>query len=71
MKLNKTLETTILEAYHEYWDAYLKGDMQTMSYWLHDNIQMIGSGRGSFLTTKKRRSNIINLRQSKWRVKRI
>lgn len=54
MKLNKTLETTILEAYHEYWDAYLKGDMQTMSYWLHDNIQMIGSGRGEFFDNKKK-----------------
>ena len=46
MKLTKKLEAEILKAYHEYWNAYLKGDMQAMSYWLHEDVQMIGSGRG-------------------------
>jgi hypothetical protein len=45
MKLTRKLEVEILRAYNEYWHAYLKGDMRTMSYWMHDNIQMIGSGR--------------------------
>ena len=54
MKLNKTLVAAVLKAYHEYWDAYLKGDMQTMSYWLHDKVQMIGSGRGEFFDNKKK-----------------
>src|SRR6185503_1259298 len=53
MKLNKKLEAEILKAYKEYWSAYLKGDMRTMSYWMHDNIQMIGSGRGEFFENKK------------------
>jgi hypothetical protein len=53
MKLTKNLKTEILKAYHEYWNAYLKGDMQTMSYWMHENIQMVGSGRGEFFKNKK------------------
>ncbi len=54
MKLTKKSKAEILKAYNEYWDAYLKGDMQTMSYWMHDNIQMVGSGRGEFFDNKKK-----------------
>src|SRR5690349_10064086 len=53
MKLTKKLEAEILKAYNDYWGAYLKGDMRTMSYWMHDNVQMIGSGRGEFFKNKK------------------
>ena len=53
MKLTKKLETGILKAYNEYWGAYLKGDMRSMSYWMHDNIRMIGSGRGEVFENKK------------------
>ena len=54
MKLTKKLEAEILKAYNEYWNAYLKGDMRTMSYWMHDNIRMIGSGRGEVFENKKK-----------------
>ena len=53
MKLPQNLKTEILKAYHDYWNAYFKGDMQTMSYWMHENIQMVGSGRGEFFKNKK------------------
>ncbi|HPG11746.1 MAG TPA: DUF3225 domain-containing protein, partial [Chitinophagaceae bacterium] len=54
MRLTKKLEAEILKAYHAYWDAYLKGDMRTLSYWMHDSIQMIGSGRGEFFNNKRK-----------------
>ncbi len=53
MKLTKKLEGEILKAYHAYWEAYLKGDMRTMSFWMHKNIRMIGSGRSEFFKNKK------------------
>src|SRR5438046_2481322 len=53
MKLTAKLEAEILKAYKEYWDAYLNGDMRTMSYWMHENIRMIGSGKGECFENKK------------------
>ena len=53
MKLTKKLEREILEVYHKYWDAYLKGDMRIMSSLMDENIRMIGSGQGEVFNNKK------------------
>ena len=46
MTLSPNVEADILHVYHAYWDAYLGGDMQTMSSCMDEACQIIGSGKG-------------------------
>ena len=46
MTLSPNVEADILRVYHAYWDAYLGGDMQTMSSCMDEACQIIGSGKG-------------------------
>ncbi|MBL7738890.1 MAG: nuclear transport factor 2 family protein [Chitinophagaceae bacterium] len=53
MKLAKKLETEILELYHTYWDAYLKGDMKTFASFLDDNLVTYGTAASEIFNSKK------------------
>src|SRR5436190_4200945 len=53
MKLTKKVEAEILKAYHEVWDAYLRGDMQSFASFLDENCYIIGSAAGEVFKNKK------------------
>ncbi|TMI92525.1 MAG: DUF4440 domain-containing protein [Bacteroidetes bacterium] len=53
MKLTKKVEAEILKAYHEVWDAYLRGDMQTFASFLDENCYIIGSAAGEVFSNKR------------------
>jgi signal transduction histidine kinase/ketosteroid isomerase-like protein len=53
MKLTKQLESEILKVYHDYWDAYLRGDMKTFASFLDDNVTVFGTATGEVFTNKR------------------
>src|SRR6185436_3197007 len=53
MKLTKKLEAEILKAYHEVWDANLRGDMKTFASMLDEDCYIIGSAAGEVFSNKK------------------
>ncbi|MDX2046704.1 MAG: nuclear transport factor 2 family protein, partial [Chitinophagaceae bacterium] len=53
MKLTKKLEAEILKAYHDLWDANLRGDIKTFASYLDNNVTVYGTAAGEIFTTKK------------------
>ncbi len=54
MRLTKKLEKEILKLYHQYWDSYLNGDMQTFASLLDDDdCHIIGSTEFDVFDNKK------------------
>ncbi len=57
MKLTKALETENIHVMDDYWDSYLKGDLQKWSDYLPENYRNIGTTKDKilqpFFTTKK------------------
>ena len=53
MKLTKKLEAEILKTYHDFWDAYLKGDMRNFASILDEILPYIGSAAGEIFNNKK------------------
>lgn len=53
MELSKATESEIRQVYQIYWDAYLRGDMETFGSFLDDDVVIYGTAVGEIFTTKK------------------
>ena len=57
MKLSKKLEADIKQLNENYWQSYLKGDMELMASFLDDDFKVIGSSENEVFFTKKEAMN--------------
>ena len=53
MRLTKKIEKEVLKSYNGFWECYLKGDIETMSSFMADEFNVIGSTIGELFENKK------------------
>jgi signal transduction histidine kinase len=52
MKQNQPKESDALRIYHQYWDSYTKGDLETFASYLDDGFEMIGTSETEICHSK-------------------
>ena len=53
MELSKATESEIREVYQTYWDAYLRGDMETFGSFLDEHVVIYGTAVGEVFSSKQ------------------
>jgi hypothetical protein len=53
MNLNAAIESQVLEAYHAYWESYIKGDVKKLASLLDEQYSQIGSAESEVFLNKQ------------------